>query len=585
MDLRGNSPITSMIELFSFQSIVAKKFTKYILSLVAIILVVLVVSVKAQESVFNRNFENNAKFITRVLGESTLESVASNDFAFLENLIDNLITNQIDILYIIILSEDDNVLISTIESYISQSHKDLSDPFSRLIMNDDTPMLRKEKHSFIRDELIKENKEIESEIEIIKSKHVEYSKLDTVAAVQTELNPLLMRYQDVQKFYLELVQKKYSLENTQNMWDIKAVETRISQKQKEQDILQDQISTLQSLIELYQLSEQKKLLIDRIPKDNMIYEVSAPIGRNMGMVRIGYSPKQVREFIGKMYLSSFLIGCLFVVIVLVIAILLAEERKNLENIVELRTKELNLSLNKLEEINAHLHEVLQHKTRFLNTMSHELRTPLNAVIGFTDVLDKQYFGKLNEKQLEYVNLIGNSGEHLLSLINDVLDFAKIDSGAIDLTYEKFVIYECIQDVVSLFASQFKAKGIELVFEPFDKKFILNADKRKMKQILLNLLSNALKFTPNKGKVIIQAENRESDLFISVSDTGCGIKKDDIENIFSEFFQSDQTRDSALGGIGLGLALTRRLVKMHGGKIGVQSEVNVGSKFWFTIPNS
>ena len=256
---------------------------------------------------------------------------------------------------------------------------------------------------------------------------------------------------------------------------------------------------------------------------------------------------------------------------------LAAERRNLENTVALRTKQLQESLKKIEEAN-------QHKSRFLSSMSHEFRTPLNAILGFADLLSKQFFGSLNEKQAQYVNLIEQSGNHLLALINDLLDIAKIDAGRVELLMNEFSITDLLQDSAQMVSTQCRQKHITLEVTPPSAVDTITGDLRRCRQIMLNLLSNAVKFTPEYGRIMVSAE-QESPLVVkfSVQDTGIGIDLDKQDKIFSEFYQADQVRDAEMGGTGIGLALTRRLVQLHHGEIGVVSEPGKGSTFWFTLP--
>lgn len=256
---------------------------------------------------------------------------------------------------------------------------------------------------------------------------------------------------------------------------------------------------------------------------------------------------------------------------------LAYERENLEDIVKIRTQELNKSLKMLEEASSH-------KDKFLSGMSHELRTPLNAIIGFTDMLKVQYFGALNDKQLEYINLIGNSGQHLLSLINDLLDISKIDAGSMEFYNEKLSFKDLMLEITSMMDQQIKKKQLNFncYIQP-DIGFIVT-DKLRFKQIMFNLLSNALKFTPEDGFIEIKTEITEKNkLKIYVKDSGIGISEENHERIFSEFYQLDPNRDQALGGTGIGLALTKRLVELQGGQIGLKSKPGEGSTFWFILP--
>ena len=263
---------------------------------------------------------------------------------------------------------------------------------------------------------------------------------------------------------------------------------------------------------------------------------------------------------------------------------LVKERLNLEKTVEARTGELRESLIKLECLNSNLEQVNLVKTRFLSSMSHEFRTPLNAILGFADLLEGQFFGKLNDKQLEYANQIDNSGKHLLSLINDLLDITKIDAGKMDIELDDVSQREFIDAPLALMGNQFKNKKIAMKtsFDPALK--IVTVDVLKCKQIMLNLLSNAAKYTPENGQVDIRIlKDGNSQIRVEITDKGIGIEPKNIEKIFSEFHQADRVRDAHLGGTGIGLALARRLVELQGGEIGVESELGKGSTFWFTLP--
>ncbi len=247
-------------------------------------------------------------------------------------------------------------------------------------------------------------------------------------------------------------------------------------------------------------------------------------------------------------------------------------------------KELEMALHREKEVERELRKANHAKDRFLSNMSHELRTPLNAILGFTDLLNGQFFGKLNEKQTGYVGNISSSSKHLLSQINDILDMAKIDAGAMEAQWDRYSPVEFINRPVDWMMAQFKQKNISVktIIDPSLNTLIV--DCRKCRQIMLNLLSNALKYTPKGGHIEVRASKEKNAEFrVEVEDNGVGIEVDELENIFSEFHQADQARDQQLGGTGIGLALTRRLVELHGGVIGVESEPGKGSKFWFTFP--
>jgi len=226
------------------------------------------------------------------------------------------------------------------------------------------------------------------------------------------------------------------------------------------------------------------------------------------------------------------------------------------------------------------------KSEFLANMSHELRTPLNAIIGFAEVLQDQYFGQLNEKQRKYVDNIHTSGRHLLSLINDILDLSKVEAGKMELEPENLSLKKDVLEA-SLTLLQEKAlkHNIRLSLDVSPQADInIIADLKKLKQIMFNLLSNAVKFTPDGGGVEVSAKRAAADFIeISVKDTGIGIKPADLSKLFQTFSQIESTYTKTVEGTGLGLALTKKLVELHGGKIWVESEFGKGSKFIFIIP--
>jgi two-component system, NtrC family, sensor kinase len=224
----------------------------------------------------------------------------------------------------------------------------------------------------------------------------------------------------------------------------------------------------------------------------------------------------------------------------------------------------------------------RHKSEFLANMSHELRTPLNAIIGFSEVLTERMFGELNEKQEEYLKDIHASGQHLLSLINDILDLSKIEAGRMELELADFDLPAAIDNALTLVRERAGRRGIALHQAVDERLGAIRADERKLKQVLLNLLSNAIKFTPEGGRIDVQAVPVDGAVEVSVRDTGVGIAPEDQEAVFEEFRQVG-TAAKKVEGTGLGLALSRKFVELHGGRIWVKSQVSVGSTFAFTLP--
>ncbi len=223
------------------------------------------------------------------------------------------------------------------------------------------------------------------------------------------------------------------------------------------------------------------------------------------------------------------------------------------------------------------------KGEFLATMSHELRTPLNSIIGFSDIMLSGTVGDLNEKQAKYINHISTGGKHLLELINDILDFSKIEAGKMEIYYESFSVSDVIEEVTMLIAPLALKKNIDLNIQVEPQLGSINADKIKFKQILYNLASNAIKFTPEKGYVGITANLIDDMLEISVTDNGIGIATKDLCRLFQPFQQLNSYMTREHEGTGLGLILVKKYVEMHGGNVWVESEVGKGSIFIFTIP--
>jgi GAF domain-containing protein len=237
----------------------------------------------------------------------------------------------------------------------------------------------------------------------------------------------------------------------------------------------------------------------------------------------------------------------------------------------------------IEDKGRELEAANRHKSEFLANMSHELRTPLNAVIGFSEVLGERMFGELNDKQAEYVKDIHDSGRHLLSLINDILDLSKVEAGAMELDLGRFALAPALDNALTLVRERAERRGIILQAQLEEDLGEMEGDERKLKQILLNLLSNAIKFTSEGGRVTLEARQDGTHVHIAVRDTGVGISEEDLAVIFEEFKQVGTDYARKVEGTGLGLTLTKRFIEMHGGHITVTSEPDVGSVFSATLP--
>jgi two-component system, NtrC family, sensor kinase len=261
---------------------------------------------------------------------------------------------------------------------------------------------------------------------------------------------------------------------------------------------------------------------------------------------------------------------------------LQESYASLEQKVQERTSELATALAELDEKSRELEAASQHKSAFLASMSHELRTPLNAIIGFSQVLGEGMFGEVNEKQAEYLDDILSSGNHLLSLINDVLDLSKIEAGQLELEIAPFSLREALERGLVMVRERATEDGVHVALGANPDVDVVEGDERRIRQVIFNLLSNAVKFTPAGGAVGVSAAQVNGEVRVFVADTGPGLAPEDHERVFAEFQQTDAGIRQGEG-TGLGLALSKRLVEMHGGRIWVDSELGHGSTFVFTLP--
>ena len=244
---------------------------------------------------------------------------------------------------------------------------------------------------------------------------------------------------------------------------------------------------------------------------------------------------------------------------------------------------LNRMNDELRRVYEELETVSRHKSEFLANMSHELRTPLNAIIGFSELLQQQLYGDLNERQLGYVDDVLDAGRHLLAVINDILDLSKIEAGRMELDLSDVSLRPALESGLTIHAEQAARDGIELALTVDPDDVTIRADERKLRQVVLNLLANAVRFTPAGGRVDVEAKLAGEVVEVAVSDTGPGIDPRNHELIFQEFQQVRQEGKGAHEGTGLGLPLSRRLVELHGGRLWVESAGNGGSTFRFTLP--
>jgi len=247
------------------------------------------------------------------------------------------------------------------------------------------------------------------------------------------------------------------------------------------------------------------------------------------------------------------------------------------------TTELGRLYAELKQKSLQLEVASQHKSEFLANMSHELRTPLNAIIGFSEVLLERMFGEVNEKQADYLQDILGSGRHLLNLINDILDISKVEAGHMSLERTCFSLSEVIENGLTMVRERANRQRLVISADIDPAIGLIEADERMIKQVIVNLLTNAVKFTPDKGQVKVVARLMETEVQVAVRDTGIGIGPEDQARIFEEFQQAKHSLLKAEEGTGLGLTLTKKLVELHGGRIWVESVVGAGSTFTIALP--
>ncbi len=274
---------------------------------------------------------------------------------------------------------------------------------------------------------------------------------------------------------------------------------------------------------------------------------------------------------------------------------LERHRLHLEEMVNERTNELKGSQDALrrsledvtaakkdlEQANARLKELDRLKSLFIASMSHELRTPLNSIIGFTGILLQGLAGGLNSEQRKQLGMVKSSSEHLLSLITDIIDLSKIEAGKIDLSPEPFELSEIVREVLGSFQVVAERKALSLSAE-IPLGLMVVSDKRRIRQVLVNLVGNSMKFT-EQGSVKVTTQQKDGVIKVSVRDTGMGIKQEDLGRLFKSFSQVTTADAPKHEGTGLGLYLSKKLITLLGGEIGVESELGKGSVFFFTLP--
>jgi len=266
---------------------------------------------------------------------------------------------------------------------------------------------------------------------------------------------------------------------------------------------------------------------------------------------------------------------------------LAVELRRAAQRLETQNAKLEEQHQELTRLNAELDQAGKLKDQFLANVSHELRTPLNSVIGFSDLLLTMASPEspLTDTQRDYLETIARNGRHLLDFINELLDLSKIAAGRMQLSLEPLALDALFREVADSVRAQLEARKHKLAIEPESETLLVTADRGRLRQVLLNLLSNAIKFTTDGGRITLSAQLAGDRVRVAVSDSGIGIAPEDQKKLFREFVQLDGSPSRRYEGTGLGLALSKRLVELQGGAIGVDSQLGKGSTFWFTVPRA
>ncbi|HLD70165.1 MAG TPA: HAMP domain-containing sensor histidine kinase, partial [Candidatus Omnitrophota bacterium] len=253
-------------------------------------------------------------------------------------------------------------------------------------------------------------------------------------------------------------------------------------------------------------------------------------------------------------------------------------RQELESKIQDRTKQLAIALEEVKKVS-------KMKSDFISAVSHELRTPLTSIKGYASILIAGKIGEIPQQVKERLEKINKHSDNLVKMINDLLDISRIESGKVEMKFAKYNILSIVENVLDILTPQIKEKGIQLKTQIEPTAPEVTVDLSQFERVFINLLGNAIKFTPPNGTITIGAKKDQNTILFSVSDSGIGIKEEDIPKLFNEFYRVENEINQSVKGTGLGLALAKNIVEAHGGKIWVNSKQNEGTTFYFTLPVS
>lgn len=620
---------------------IVKKFSIYIIIMIMIILAFLVISVRSQQEVYNKNFENNIKFNSEIIAESVKNAYIIQYYPFLAPLMEFL-TNQSDITYVFIVSDDNRVSYSTIESLKGKDIREIPDKFSQISTFDTKLTLRKNYDPFIRKKLIDDKKSVINDIDTLRRDYPNLRLMYSLEQVKDALKLALDTYKSIED----------DERNTNRTY-------KLAQ-------LKNNINLLNKMARLIIKREKKDAIIKRLDKQNLIYDVSVPLigidNYKYGILRIGYSPQKVKSSIIDLYIKSLIIGVIFLIVGLTLSFYLArtitkpiaelalgaeilgsgnlfhrikiktgdeietlaesfnsmaeklyESYTNLEHKVQERTreyldatKELQRAYKKLQAAQGQLVQAEKMKSlgQLVAGVAHELNNPINFIYGnmnplktslttmvdlieLYNSLDLKDEDKVKIQQFKDKNDYSFMMDDLNDLIEDISEGAeraekiisdlKSFSRLDEAEFKEVDIHQGINSTLNLLVNQYKYRIT--VHKDYGNLPLVSCYASQINQVWMNILVNAAQAISDKGEVTIKTRVENDVVVVSISDTGMGIKKEIIEKIFDPFY----TTKSIGEGTGLGLSITHTIIKKHNGQIEVESEPNKGTTFIIKIP--